>query len=97
MKALLEPARARPADAALIAGLLDLYGAGGGTQWLAWAQQLQAAMDAQFWDALRGAPPARAPCLRAPPFSRAQGMSSSGPRACRLRPLHAVSQRLGRG
>ncbi|KAK9822685.1 hypothetical protein WJX81_000506 [Elliptochloris bilobata] len=40
--------------AAMVAGLLDLYGAGGGTRWLAWAQELQAAMDAHFWDAERG-------------------------------------------
>lgn len=41
----------------MVAGLLDLYSAGGGTRWLAWALELQDAMDAQFWDAERGAWP----------------------------------------
>ncbi len=51
------------ADAAMVAGLLDLYGAGGGTQWLAWAQQLQVAMDDQFWDDSRGAHSCAGPVL----------------------------------
>ncbi|MEW5301111.1 MAG: hypothetical protein WDW36_003991 [Sanguina aurantia] len=38
----------------LIAGLLDLYEAGGGVEHLEWAIQLQGLMDARFWDG-RGA------------------------------------------
>lgn len=37
-----------------MSGLLDLAEAGGGAEWLAWAAELQAAMDARFWDAARG-------------------------------------------
>jgi hypothetical protein len=56
-------------------------------------------MDAQFWDALRGAPPrARRACAR---FlflcMRAQRMFKFSSRARGRRPLHAVSQRLGHG
>ncbi|KAG2441992.1 hypothetical protein HYH02_009785 [Chlamydomonas schloesseri] len=40
--------------AALIGGLLDLYEAGGGREWLEWALQLQDAQDALFWDAASG-------------------------------------------
>ncbi len=40
--------------AALIQGLLDLYEAGFELRWLQWAEQLQAKMDAIFWDAARG-------------------------------------------
>ncbi len=38
----------------MIAGLLDLYEAGGGTEWLNWAAQLQESMDGLFWDAEHG-------------------------------------------
>jgi uncharacterized protein YyaL (SSP411 family) len=34
----------------MVQGLLDLYEAGGGLQWLQWAQQLQHRMDQLFWD-----------------------------------------------
>jgi uncharacterized protein YyaL (SSP411 family) len=37
-----------------IQGLLDLYEASFELRWLQWAQQLQAAMDARFWDEARG-------------------------------------------
>jgi hypothetical protein len=40
--------------AALIQGLLDLYEAGFDHRWLQWAEQLQAKMDALFWDAENG-------------------------------------------
>lgn len=40
--------------ALLIAGLLDLYEAGGGQEWLAWALALQDVMDEVFWDPLGG-------------------------------------------
>ena len=40
--------------AALIQGLLDLYEAGFEIRWLQWAEQLQAQMDALFWDAVAG-------------------------------------------
>jgi hypothetical protein len=40
--------------ACLIAGLLDLYEAGFALRWLQWAAQLQARMDADFWDEERG-------------------------------------------
>jgi uncharacterized protein YyaL (SSP411 family) len=40
--------------ACLIQGLLDLYEAGFDIRWLQWAEQLQAGMDARFWDAERG-------------------------------------------
>lgn len=40
--------------ALLIAGLLDLYEAGGGHQWLEWALQLQDSMDDACWDAQQG-------------------------------------------
>jgi uncharacterized protein YyaL (SSP411 family) len=36
--------------ALLIAGLLDLYEAGGGLQWLQWAVELQDTLDSTFWD-----------------------------------------------
>jgi len=38
----------------LIAGLLDLYEAGGGIEWLQWAVELQTTMDTRFWDAEHG-------------------------------------------
>jgi uncharacterized protein YyaL (SSP411 family) len=38
----------------LIQGLLDLYEAGFDIRWLQWAERLQAAMDAQFADPVRG-------------------------------------------
>ncbi|MBA4136902.1 MAG: thioredoxin domain-containing protein [Opitutus sp.] len=38
----------------LIQGLLDLYEAGFEVRWLQWAEQLQARMDALFWDDSRG-------------------------------------------
>jgi uncharacterized protein YyaL (SSP411 family) len=38
----------------LIQGLLDLYEAGFEIRWLEWALELQAAMDARFWDEARG-------------------------------------------
>ena len=38
----------------LIQGLLDLYEASFELRWLQWAEQLQAAMDARFWDESRG-------------------------------------------
>ena len=38
----------------VIAGLLDLYGASGETQWLAFAQQLQQKQDELFWDDTAG-------------------------------------------
>ena len=38
----------------LISGLLDLYGASGETQWLAFAQQLQQKQDKLFWDGTAG-------------------------------------------
>ncbi len=38
----------------LIQGLLDLYEASFELRWLQWAAQLQAAMDARFWDGERG-------------------------------------------
>ena len=37
--------------ACVIAGLIDLYEAGGGTEWLRWAAQLQEQMDSLFRDA----------------------------------------------
>ena len=40
--------------ACLIQGLLDLYEAGFELRWLQWAEQLQQAMDARFWDAAHG-------------------------------------------
>jgi uncharacterized protein len=40
--------------AALIAGLLDLYEATWEVRWLRWAEDLQRAMDRQFWDAAAG-------------------------------------------
>ena len=40
--------------AALIQGLLDLYEAGFEIRWLQWAEQLQAQLDARFWDAAAG-------------------------------------------
>jgi hypothetical protein len=40
--------------ACLVQGLLDLYEAGFDVRWLQWAEQLQAKMDALFWDAERG-------------------------------------------
>ena len=39
----------------LIQGLLDLYEAGFEIRWLQWAEQLQAKMDALFWDEADGA------------------------------------------
>ena len=38
----------------LIQGLLDLYETTFELRWLQWAEQLQAAMDARFWDETRG-------------------------------------------
>ncbi|HWA87615.1 MAG TPA: thioredoxin domain-containing protein [Opitutus sp.] len=38
----------------LIQGLLDLYEAGFEVRWLAWAEQLQTAMDVLFWDEAGG-------------------------------------------
>jgi uncharacterized protein YyaL (SSP411 family) len=38
----------------LVQGLLDLYETDFDARWLQWAEQLQARMDAQFWDAARG-------------------------------------------
>lgn len=38
----------------LAAGLLDLYAASGDTQWLAWADELQQALDELFWDSSSG-------------------------------------------
>jgi uncharacterized protein YyaL (SSP411 family) len=38
----------------LISGLLDLYQANGGVEWLRWAYQLQDAMDELFWDNVGG-------------------------------------------
>ena len=38
----------------LIQGLLDLYEATFDVSWLQWAERLQAAMDARFWDDARG-------------------------------------------
>jgi uncharacterized protein len=53
--------------AALIAGLLDLYEADFDTAWLGWALELQAKMDAQFYDAEHGGyfqtPPAQSDIL----------------------------------
>ncbi len=40
--------------AALIQGLLDLYEASFEHRWLVWAVELQAQMDARFWDAAQG-------------------------------------------
>lgn len=40
--------------ALLIAGLLDLYEAGGGLQWLQWAVELQDTLDTTFWDPTGG-------------------------------------------
>lgn len=40
--------------ACVIAGLLDLYGACGENQWLAFAQQLQQKQDELFWDDTAG-------------------------------------------
>lgn len=40
--------------ALLINGLLDLYSAGGGLEWLQWAIQVQATMDTLFWDSKQG-------------------------------------------
>ncbi|KAF6251178.1 Six-hairpin glycosidase-like protein [Scenedesmus sp. NREL 46B-D3] len=40
--------------ALLIAGLLDLYEAGGGLDWLRWALQLQDTLDSLFWDSSSG-------------------------------------------
>jgi uncharacterized protein YyaL (SSP411 family) len=40
--------------ALLIAGLLDLYEAGGGLGWLQWAVQLQDTLDSLFWDSSSG-------------------------------------------
>ncbi|PNW80829.1 hypothetical protein CHLRE_07g331250v5 [Chlamydomonas reinhardtii] len=40
--------------AGLISGLLDLYEAGGGREWLEWAMQLQDAQDELFWDPASG-------------------------------------------
>ncbi|WIA34616.1 hypothetical protein OEZ86_012935 [Tetradesmus obliquus] len=40
--------------ALLIAGLLDLYEAGGGLGWLAWAVTLQDTLDSLFWDGSSG-------------------------------------------
>eukprot|EP00197_Chlamydomonas_leiostraca_P004455 CAMPEP_0202859470 /NCGR_PEP_ID=MMETSP1391-20130828/1566_1 /ASSEMBLY_ACC=CAM_ASM_000867 /TAXON_ID=1034604 /ORGANISM="Chlamydomonas leiostraca, Strain SAG 11-49" /LENGTH=819 /DNA_ID=CAMNT_0049538503 /DNA_START=158 /DNA_END=2617 /DNA_ORIENTATION=- len=37
--------------AQMVCGLLDLYEAGGGAEWLAWAAELQGVQDALFWDA----------------------------------------------
>ncbi len=37
-----------------IQGLIDLYEASFELRWLQWAEQLQAAMDARFWDEVRG-------------------------------------------
>lgn len=34
----------------LASGLLDLFAATGDTRWLAWAEELQGAMDDLFWD-----------------------------------------------
>lgn len=34
----------------MVRGLLDLYEAGGGTEWLRWALDLQATMDQTFYD-----------------------------------------------
>jgi len=38
----------------LIQGLIDLYEAGFESKWLQWAERLQEAMDARFWDHERG-------------------------------------------
>ncbi|MDD5260896.1 MAG: thioredoxin domain-containing protein [Methylacidiphilales bacterium] len=38
----------------LIQGLLDLYEAGGGIEWLQWAEQLQLRQDELFWDPAAG-------------------------------------------
>ncbi len=38
----------------LIAGLLELFQAGGGVEWLSWARQLQQRQDELFWDDVDG-------------------------------------------
>lgn len=38
----------------LVAGLLELYAAGGDSTWLAWAFELQDRMDELFWDSMAG-------------------------------------------
>jgi uncharacterized protein YyaL (SSP411 family) len=41
--------------AAMIWGLLELFQADGGAEWIAWARELQAQQDARFWDDRDGA------------------------------------------